>query len=281
MLSKSSKKTLKEYGRGIIGGLLFSLPLLYTMEVWWTGFTVPPSYLLVCIIVTFFLLLGFNTYSGMRKDSSFFDVFWDSIEEIALALVVSFLFLLLIRKIGFTMSFYEIAGKVIVESMIVAIGISVGTAQMGQSNNEDSGMDGEDQGKKEENNKFVKLIVLSVCGAVLFSSSVAPTEEILMIAIQSTISRLLFMIVISLVLIFVTLYFSNFKGSKKEKPEFMEMFFQATLCYLSALIVSYGFLYFFGRVAGHGLFIIIAQVIVLGVPAAIGAAVGRLLIKGN
>ncbi|HEX4668040.1 MAG TPA: DUF2391 family protein, partial [Chthoniobacterales bacterium] len=30
--------SLREYARGIAGGLMFSLPLLYTMEVWWTGF---------------------------------------------------------------------------------------------------------------------------------------------------------------------------------------------------------------------------------------------------
>lgn len=34
------------------------------------------------------------------------------------------------------MSFPEIAGKVIVESIIVAIGVSVGTAQFGQGNKE-------------------------------------------------------------------------------------------------------------------------------------------------
>ncbi|MDQ3135846.1 MAG: TIGR02587 family membrane protein, partial [Acidobacteriota bacterium] len=31
------KKSLQEYARGVAGGLLFSLPLLYTMEVWWMG----------------------------------------------------------------------------------------------------------------------------------------------------------------------------------------------------------------------------------------------------
>lgn len=30
--------SLQEYARGIAGGLIFSLPLLYTMEVWWAGF---------------------------------------------------------------------------------------------------------------------------------------------------------------------------------------------------------------------------------------------------
>ena len=53
---QKNKETLKEYGRGVIGGLLFSLPLVYTMEVWWNGFTAPPAYLLTCVVVTFPLL---------------------------------------------------------------------------------------------------------------------------------------------------------------------------------------------------------------------------------
>jgi len=31
---RSTAESLQEYGRGIAGGLMFSIPLLYTMEVW-------------------------------------------------------------------------------------------------------------------------------------------------------------------------------------------------------------------------------------------------------
>ncbi len=34
---RPSSESLREYGRGLAGGLLFSLPLIYTMEVWWAG----------------------------------------------------------------------------------------------------------------------------------------------------------------------------------------------------------------------------------------------------
>ena len=282
MISKSSKKSLKEYGRGIVGGLLFSLPLLYTMEVWWTGFTAPASYLLVFVLVTYLLLLGYNTYAGMRKDATFKDVCWDSVEEIGLALIVSFLFLLLIGQIGYTMSVNEIVGKVIVESMIVAIGISVGTAQLGQDDGNNSGMQGDQQEQEEKNRpSFLKLLILSICGAVLFSSSVAPTEEILIIAIESGTIHLITMVLLSLLLTAIILYFTDFKGSKLKRPAFKEMLFQITLCYLAALFVSFSFLYFFGRVTGHTLFTVLAQMIVLGIPAAIGASLGRLLIKGS
>jgi len=49
--SKSIHKTLKQYGRGIAGGLLFSLPMLYTMEMWWAGFISSPLDLIIYLCV--------------------------------------------------------------------------------------------------------------------------------------------------------------------------------------------------------------------------------------
>lgn len=275
-MAEPIKSTFKEYGRGIIGGLLFSLPLLYTMEVWWTSFLVSPTYLLSGLIGTFILLIGFNTYAGMRQNSSFGEVLWDSVTEIGLGLIVSFLFLLLINKIGFTMSFDEIAGKVIVEAMIVAIGISVGTSQF-EGDEQEEGI--EDSGTTQ--NRFLKFAVLSICGAVLFGSSVAPTEEILIIALQSEAVHLICMVFLSLLLIAVILYFSNFRGATEERHSPKQMLSQVVICYFFALIVSFGFLYFFRRVADHSFPIVVAEVIVLGIATAIGSAVGRILISGN
>lgn len=302
MASQTNKETLKEYGRGIIGGLLISLPLVYTMEVWWTGFTAPPDYLLSCVVVTYALLLGYNRYAGMKKDSSFREICHESVEELGLGFIVSFLFLLLIGRINFGMSLDEIAGKVIVESMIVAIGISVGTAQLG-GNGEEGSEEGSGSGKgigedsrggsregsksgeegddgKNHDSANLKRIVLSICGAVLFASSVAPTEEILMIAVGLEDFELLLMVFVSLILGGVIIYFSEFKGAPKEKPSIFKMTLDLAVMYCIALLVSFIFLWFFGRIQDYGFFIIVAQMIVLAIPAAIGASAGRFLIGG-
>ena len=126
-----------EYGRGIAGGLIFSLPLIYTSEMWLTGFIAQPFSLVIYILVTFLLLLGYNNYSGTRKGGTFMDLCHESVEEIGLAFLTSFIFLLLISQISFGMSLMEILGKVVIESMVVAIGISVGTAELGQRNEEE------------------------------------------------------------------------------------------------------------------------------------------------
>ena len=214
MAKRKISETAKEYGRGVVGGLLFSLPLLYTMEVWWTGFIASPEKLLAFIGFTFLLLLGYNRHAGMRPDASFKEILHESVEEITLAFIVAFLFLLLINKISITMSFREIAGKVIVESMIVAIGVSVGTAQLGQKDKK-----AKQQEKKRKEGLF-QMVVLCICGAVLISSSVAPTEEIFRIAVVSKASHLLFMIVVSILISGIILFFSDFKGTGGFEGEF-------------------------------------------------------------
>ena len=275
--SGSPKETLQEYGRGIIGGLIFSLPLLYTMEVWWRGFTAPASYLLIFVVVTFLLLLGYNTYAGMRKDASFWDICWDSVEELGLALVVSFLFLFLIGKINFNMPVFEIAGKIIVESMIVAIGISVGTAQLGQKKKQGSGGSSQEKSKKDS---LFQVFVLSVCGAVFMASSVAPTAEILRIGIESGTINIIIMVIISLLLSGIILFFTDFVGATNSRNDVKRVALEIIISYSSALLVSFFLLWFFGRVVGYSISIIVAEIVVLAVPGSLGASAGRLLI-GN
>ena len=276
MKKRSQFETIKEYGRGIIGGLLFSLPLLYTMEVWWTGFIASPEKLVAFIVFTFLLLLGYNRHAGMRKDSSFKDILHESVEEITLGFLVTFFFLLLINKINLSMSFDEIAGKVIVETMMVAIGVSVGTAQLGQNDKRNSGKE-----KNKEEDKFLEMVILSICGAVLISSSVAPTEEILQIAIVSEIPHLLLMIVTALVASAIVLFFSDFKGSGTTEGGLMKVILPVTINYTVALVMGFILLWIFGRTDGFSFYIIVAQMVVLSIPAAIGASAGRLLIDNQ
>ena len=118
-------ETLKEYGRGVAGGLVFSLPLLYTMEVWWTGFTASPLRLIAFVITTFGLLMLYNRFAGMHEDATLWDVVLDSFEEMALGVVLSAGVLWMLGRISPGDWLSEIVGKIVVEAMIAAIGVSV------------------------------------------------------------------------------------------------------------------------------------------------------------
>jgi putative integral membrane protein (TIGR02587 family) len=284
-MSRPLSQSLKEYARGIAGGLLFSFPLLYTMEVWWAGFIAAPRDLVVLMMVTYLLLLGYNRYAGMRADASWRSVFVDSVEEMGIGIVLSFGVLLMLNRITlYGMSIEEIMGKVIIEAMAVSIGVSVGTAQLGVEKEEDEQeQEDADQAKQPKSRQTSKMAtaVLAFCGAILVGGNVAPTEEILMIAVEAEPVHVLFMAIVSLLLSVIVVYFSDFKGSSARLNGGFayRVAFDTCLSYVIALAASAFALWFFGRFDNMSLWNIVAQSITLGVIATLGASAGRLLIK--
>lgn len=278
---KSVGASAREYARGMAGGLLFSLPLLYTMELWWTGFIAGPQRLLVFMGAAFLLLIGYNRYAGLRHAESFRDVIAESVEEIGLGLLLSALVLWLTSRIGAGMSTREILGKTVVESMVVAIGISVGKTQLA---GRQSGGSGHDQGQDGQDREpmFLGQFVLGLCGAALLATNVAPTEEIVLIALESSALQLLMILLISLAIGGGVLYYSDFHGSRQwvrrpDRP--FDVAAGMIMTYAAALMMSGFMLWFFGRFHGLPVAAMLRETVVLAFPAAIGASAGRLLLQ--
>jgi putative integral membrane protein (TIGR02587 family) len=272
--------SLREYGRGLAGGLIFSLPLLYTMEVWWAGFVLSPWRLLLALPVTFALLLGYNRFAGLRPDASWLEVAIDSVEELGLGIAVSALVLWILGRVTAEMPVDEIIDKVTVEAIIVAIGVSVGTAQLSGSS-EEGGMTEGGAGAEEPDPQFGEQLVLAICGAVLFAINVAPTEEIQVIGLEADGWRLLGIGGLSLALGAVVLYFSDFSGAQRfvHGGGWPAILVGLAITYAAALVASAGILWFFGRFDGMAPAVCVAQVVVLGLAATLGASAGRLLIQ--
>jgi putative integral membrane protein (TIGR02587 family) len=269
--------SLREYGRGFAGGLIFSLPLLYTMEVWWEGFVAEPWRMLLYIIATFLLLLGYNRYAGLRRDASWVEVAIDSVEELGLGVITSAVVLYAIGRIGPQTSMHEAIGQILIEAGIVAVGFSVGTAQLGGDDEDDKGMAEDDDGRVH----FGGQLVVATCGAVLFAANVAPTEEITVIAVESGPLRLLVLAALSIALGALVLYFSDFARASRYSPieKKRQAFRGMVITYAVALLSSAAILWFFGRFDDHSLDVVIAQTVVLGFPATLGASAGRLLLQ--
>jgi len=307
------KESLQEYARGVAGGLVFSLPLLYTMEVWWAGFTSHPFRLCLYVAATFVLLLGYNTYAGLRRDASFAEVVIDSVEEMGLGIIISTVALFLIGRVTFEMSLSEAVGQVVIEAMTVAIGVSVGTAQLGGGGDEgsddesageetvgDNAKGAQQSGKRQsekqqsenqskagnkfEDVNFIGQLVIAFCGAVLFAANVAPTEEITMIAVEINAWRLLGLALVSLLLAALVLYASEFMGAQEfvhggGESGIVDVLRGTVVTYAVALIASAAILWFFGRFDGVSADVCLAQTIVLAVAGVLGASAGRLLLQ--
>lgn len=309
-------ESIKEYARGVIGGLLFSFPLLYTMEVWWAGYTSKPFSLLMLVLFTFIVLLGYNRYAGMHPGVNWRNIVMETFEEMGIGMFVAVVVLFLLNRIELGAELHDSINKVIIEAMLVSIGVSVGTAQMGSSTNgkeeerengETTGEDSESSssnghsanGSNDEKNARqdeesfrkndkpdrrtgkIALVILSVCGSLLVSSSVAPTDEVWLLAVECEPFHILLISILSIALSMVTGYFSNFKGADRTemKPNAVDVIFVTCLCYVSALFVSAFLLWFFGRFEMLNLKSIISAIVILGAIASLGASAGRLLIK--
>lgn len=270
------RESLREYGRGLAGGLLFSLPLLYTMEVWWAGFIARPGRMLGYLICIFVLLLGYNRHAGLRRDASWTEVLIDSVEELGLGIVTAAGTLFLLGRIGPEYAPQEVLGKILIEAGVVAIGFSVGTAQLGAADEEDSGLAGD----VEEKPGLANNLVLATCGAVLFAANVAPTEEIVMIGVETAPGRLVLLALVSVAVAMLVLYFSDFARAARivETGSTTGIIAGTVVTYAVALAASAIILWFFGRFDGASPGVVVRHTVVLAFPAVLGASAGRLLI---
>ncbi|RYD37074.1 MAG: TIGR02587 family membrane protein [Verrucomicrobiaceae bacterium] len=278
---RSTSESLQEYGRGIAGGLMFSMPLLYTMEVWWAGFMLHPGRILSYTVVTFALLLLYNRFAGLRRDATFLEVAIDSVEEMGIGLVLSAFILWLAGRIGWEMDRFEVLGKIVMEGMTVAIGVTVGTAQLGASDDGDGGLAGDDE--EDSASAYFPQLSVALCGAVLFAANVAPTDEISVIAMESSPAKLLLFSLVSMLLASLILHFSNFRGSSRYVVKDTAMMAARGIfsTYAVALLASAGSLWFFGKLDGEPFSQCLGQTVVLGLPAVLGASAGRLLLQSG
>lgn len=271
----TTAESLQEYGRGVGGGFLFSLPLLYTMEVWGASFTIPPGRLALAVLGTLLLLCGYNLFAGLRHDSTISEVLIDSVEELGIGLALSAALLYALNRFPAEASTHEILALIVLEGLFVAIGVSVGTAQLSSSTDENAG------GPQGRHQTIWSEIVLAVCGAVLIAANIAPTEEIQQLASEMRTLQLVATMAVSMALAGALLFYSDFKGSGRfagERP-FLHVAHGSGITYAAALFASAALLWFFGRFAGHGAALNAAQTVVLGLPGTLGAAAGRLLLR--
>ncbi|MDQ4021529.1 MAG: TIGR02587 family membrane protein [Actinomycetota bacterium] len=158
---------------------------------------------------------------------------------------------------------------VAIEALPATIGASFARSQLG----EDSEGAGQDrQGRLHE-------IVIVGSGAVVFSASIAPTEEVVLLAGKMTELNAMLLVALSLTVMHGFVYGVGFRGGSPSPGGFWAVFVAHTVVgYVIALAVSGYLLWTFGRFDGLALQPILAQTLVLGLPASVGAAAARLIL---
>ena len=265
--------------RATSGGLLFGIPLLFTMEVWWTGTLTASWALLLLIVVLYVPVLLMNKTEGFRatRDVRWRDAAADAVEAVALALVIATAMLVLIREINPDTPLGAGLGKVLYESLPFCLGVGVARHLMGggaPSDNEDAAA-GEEPGGSTVGDLGAALV-----GAVFIALSIAPTDEVPMIASALTPVWVLALMAASLAVSYAIVFvagFSNQERRQQQKGALQRPITETAVCYLIALVAAFALLWMFQR-GMRPWPDLLTQTVVLGLPAAVGGAAGRLAI---
>jgi len=287
--SNSWSQEFNDLVRGVSGGFLFGIPMLYTMEVWWIGSYTEPSRLLVALACTFVVVFLLIRTEGFRKikDIRPGDAVIDSIEALAIGIICATLILVLLREITFSTSIGEAVGKVITESVPFSLGVGLARSFLSgdryQSNNSEENDQERPHASANETtvNATLKDIGATLIGATIIAFNIAPTDEVAMLAAAISPPWLLAFMATSLVISYGIVFQAGFTTQQQRMQQqglFQRPLSETVMCYLVSLVAAMLMLWFFQQLSFDDPWSMwLSYILVLGLPATVGGAAGRIL----
>ena len=259
--------------RAFGGALIFSLPILMTMEMWWLGFSINKLRLALLLLLSIPLLIGLSHYMGFEDTFGFKDDALDAFVALAVGFVAGATTLSLFSVIRFDMSASEIIGKVSIQAVPGSIGAMFAQSELG----------GKEERKEEKRRHagYGGEIFIMAAGALFLAFNVAPTDEMVLIAHQMSVWHSIALILVSLLIMHAFVYALEFQGTASIPlgTPFWSVFLRYTVVgYAVALLMSLYMLWTFGRTDALAFHQTISILVVLGLPSAVGAAAARLIL---
>lgn len=278
---KSEKGDLNTFVTGLAraygGAILFSFPILMTMEMWWLGFYMNGGRLMLFTLLSLPLLIGLSYFDGFEDTFTL----TDDVRETLIAYFVGFstsaLLLLLFGVVKSNMSADEIIGKISIQAVAAGLGAMFAQSLLGGGADID-----EHAEKRKRSTRYAGQLFLMAVGAIFLSMSVAATEEMAMISYQMTDWHAVGLVVITLIVMHGFVYAIEKRGDDQEiSPDTPEwsLFLRFTVVgYAIALLISFYILWTFGSIDEMAFSEKLGVAIVLAFPAAIGGSASRLIL---
>lgn len=262
-------------GRAGAAALIFSLPMQMTMEMWWLGIYLSPVRLASFIVVSLPFLIVLARFGGFEDTRGrWMKDIVDTFVAIAVATVVAALVLAAFNVISAKESARAPAGMIAMQVVPASIGALLARSQLGDQSVHD-------EAKRQNGSSYLGELFVILAGALFLSLNVAPTEEMILISYKMTFWHKLVLVALSITILHTFIYSVKFRGSH-QRPlggTFFSTFMHYTLAsYAVVFLVSLGVLWLFGRTDDGALQQIVSATVVLAFPAAIGAALGRLVL---
>lgn len=269
MAARSSPTTGRDFMRGVSGGVILGLPLVYTQEVWRLGATLHPLWILALLAVSFGLNLALSRYVGFERGRTHRP--WeDAIVGFGVSFLLAGAVLFLLGRVHAGMAADNAVGIVALASIPTSLGFALGNALAPQEGGE---------GTSQMRGTSGDLLAAGG-GAVVLSLNIAPTEEPVLLAYELAFPRLVGVVVVSLVLSFLIVFYAEFGGRERRSMTpgaTHHPVVETSLAYLVAFAMAALLLGAFGELDGMNR-TSLAETVVLSFPASMGAALGRLVV---
>lgn len=276
---------LNDIIRGACGGFLFGIPLLYTMEVWWIGSLAQPPMILVALIITFFVIYLLNRTEGFRKYAKSnrpYEAVIDTVEAMAIGIICATFMLILLRELTFDTFLKESIGKIVYESVPFTLGVALSNQFLAGDKKGNSAEQNKQTNNQDDLHATLSDIGGTLIGATVIAFNIAPTDEIPMLAAAVSPNWLLAVIATSLLLTYGIVFEAGFANQQKrfrQRGIFQRPLGETIMAYLVSLIAGMFMLWFFQKLTFSDPWTMwLDHALLLGLPASIGGAAGRLAI---
>jgi putative integral membrane protein (TIGR02587 family) len=246
--------------------------------------------MLSLIATTFVVVFLLNRTEGFRKTKSkqFLDTVMDSVEVLAIGFVCAAIVLVLLGEIKLGTPLDETLGKIILEGIPFSVGAALAGAflsgdRWASSNSEESEQDAQKHQTDEPTiNATLADVGATLIGATIIAFNIAPTDEIPMLDASVSPPLLLAIIAASLVISYGIVFQAGFTTQKKRQQQqgiFQRPISETVASYLVSLFAATFMLFFFNRLTPNDPWTVwLSYSVILGLPASIGGAAGRIAI---
>lgn len=283
--ANSWSKELAELISGASGGFLFGIPLMYTMEIWFIGSYVRSPILLGIIAFTFVVIFLLNQVEGFRRQQhdGKFSPITESIEALAIGIICATLMLVVLQRIDFKTSLIEALGKIVFEAVPFSLGVVLSRSILtGETIKDKISSPSSSSDRHLVWQDTLADLSATLIGAVIIAFNIAPTDEVPFLAAAANPFWSILIVFISLLISYGIVFASGFTNQAERRQQqglFQSPRSETIITYLISLLASVVMLWFFQKVSLADPWTLwLRYSIILGLPASIGGAAGRLAI---
>jgi putative integral membrane protein (TIGR02587 family) len=274
----------KDLLRAVAAGAIVGTPLLYTMEMWQRGMTLSEWHLLAILLAVLALNFVFCLFAGMREEYTVAAAISDAVTSVGIGILFAAAVLALIGEFSRYHAPTEMAGKLLITAGAVSLGASFANSQMRGKSRTGDDPEGDPHPpppdpEARQIQADLKDAGAAAAGATVFTINLAPTEEILVIASRLGPWQLLALLGAGILLCYVVLFASGFEQQEVHVPgPLQQPAAETVLCCAVSLGAAFILMALIGEREHLGsVRSAVAGTVVLGLPAMIGGAAGRLI----